>query len=124
MNIFFQSFCNKSTKGVVLLYNIYLSKTKMDKKEYLTKILVQLEPIWNLAKGLRILIELWHLDDNLLDVITQAVEWAIHTTKDAIAKKRLEKGLSVLQQLKQREAESKAQDEKELAELDQMIEQI
>ena len=96
----------------------------MDKKEYLLKILVQLEPIWNLAKWLRILVELWHLDDNLLDVITQAVEWAIHTTKDEIAKRRLEKWLTVLQNLKQREAESKAQDEKELAELDQMIEQI
>jgi hypothetical protein len=32
------------------MYEIYFSKTKMDKKEYLLKILTQLEPVWKLAK--------------------------------------------------------------------------
>ncbi len=96
----------------------------MDKKEYLLKILTQLEPIWNLAKWLKILVEQWHLDDNLLDVITQAVEWAIHTTKDELSKKKLEISLSALQKLKQMEEESKAKDEQDLAELDKMLEEI
>ena len=96
----------------------------MDKKEYLLKILTQLEPIWNLAKWLKILVEQWHLDDNLLDVITQAVEWAIHTTKDELSKKKLEISLSALQKLKQMEEESKAKDEQDLAELDKMLEGI
>jgi len=96
----------------------------MDKKEYLLKILTQLEPIWNLAKWLKILVEQWHLDDNLLDVITQAVEGAIHTTKDELAKKKLQKWLDTLQRLKQMEEQSRLQDEKDLAELDKMLEEI
>jgi len=96
----------------------------MDKKEYLIKILEQLEPVWNLAKWLKILVSWEHLDDNVLDVVTQAVEGAIHTAKDEISKRKLEKSLSALQKLKQMEAESKAQDEKDLAELDKMLENI
>lgn len=96
----------------------------MDKKEYLLKVLTQLEPIWNLAKWLKILVEQWHLDDNLLDVITQAVEWAVHTTKDELAKQKLQKWLNALQRMKQLEAESRAKDEQDLAELDRMIEEI
>jgi len=96
----------------------------MDKKEYLLKILTQLEPIWNLAKWLKILIEQWHLEENLIDTITQAVEWAIHTAKNEIAKIKLQKWLAALQKLKQLEAESRIQDEKDLAELDRMLEEI
>lgn len=96
----------------------------MNKKEYLLKILTQLEPIWNLAKWLKILVELWHLDDNLLDIITQAVEGAVHTVKDELAKKKLQKSLNALQKLKQMEAESREKDEEDLAELDKMLEEI
>lgn len=96
----------------------------MDKKEYLLKILTQLEPIWNLATWLKILVQEWQLDDNLLDIITQAVEWAVHTTKDELAKRKLEKWLSALQRLKQMEEESRAKDEQDLAELDKMLEEI
>lgn len=96
----------------------------MDKKDYLIKILKQLEPIWNLAKWLEILVEQWHLDDNLLDVIAQAVEWAVHTTKDELSKRKLQKSLDALQRLKQMEAESREKDEEDLAELDKMLEEI
>ena len=96
----------------------------MDKKEYLLKVLTQLEPIWNLAKWLKILVEQWHLDDNLLDTVTQAVEWAVHTTKDELSKQKLQKSLNALQRLKQMEAESRAKDEEDLAELDKMLEEI
>lgn len=96
----------------------------MNKKEYLLKILSQLEPIWDLARWLKILVEQWHLDDNLLETVTQAVEWAIHTAKDELAKKKLEKSLSALQKLKEMEAKSREQDEADLAELDKMLEEI
>ena len=96
----------------------------MDKKDYLIKILKQLEPIWNLAKWLEILVEQWHLDDNLLDVIAQAVEWAVHTTKDELSKRKLQKSLDALQRLKQMEAEIREKDEEDLAELDNMLEEI
>lgn len=96
----------------------------MDKKKYLLKILTQLEPIWDLAKWLKILVQQWHLDDNLLDVITQAVEWAVHTTKDRLVKQKLQKWLDALQKLKQLEAESKVKDEHDLVELNKMLEEI
>ena len=53
----------------------------MDKKEYLLTVLDHLEPNWNLAKWLKLLITKWNLDDNMLEVIRQAVERAINTTK-------------------------------------------
>lgn len=96
----------------------------MNKKEYLIKLLGQLEPVWNLAKWLKILLSAEHFDDNVLDVIIQAIEWAIHTAKDEIAKKKLENSLTALQKLKQMESESVAHDEKDLAELDKILENI
>ena len=106
------------------MYEIYFSKTKMDKKEYLLKILTQLEPVWKLAKWLKILIGQWNTYDNMLDTITHAVESAIHTTEEQLAKEKLQKWLNALQRLKQIEAESKAKDEQDLAELDKMLEEI
>lgn len=54
----------------------------MDKKAYLQTVLTQLEPRWNLAKWLKFLVEQWNLDDNILEIIIQSIEWAIDNTKD------------------------------------------
>lgn len=54
----------------------------MDKKAYLQTVLTQLEPKWNLAKWLKFLVEQWNLDDSILEIIIQSIEWAINTTKD------------------------------------------
>lgn len=96
----------------------------MDKKEYLIKILTQLEPVWSLAKWLKILVEQWHLDDNLLDIITQAIEWAIHTTKNEISKEKLRKSLAAIEKIRKMEEESREQDEQDLAELEKLLEEI
>lgn len=93
----------------------------MDKKEYLKKILVQLEPIRDLAKWLNILVDQWDLWDDVLDVLINAVQWAISTTKSELDKKKLQKWLEALEKMKQMEVESKLQDEKDLAELDSLI---
>ena len=93
----------------------------MDKKEYLQKILVQLEPIRDLAKWLELLIEQWNLWDDTLDVLINAVQWAVSTAKSELDKQKLQKWLDVLQKMKQMEAESKMQDEKDLAELDSLL---
>ena len=53
----------------------------MDKKEYLVTVLTQLESRWDMAKWLKFLVEKWHLDDKLLDIIIASLEWAINTTK-------------------------------------------
>ena len=93
----------------------------MDKKEYLQKILIQLEPIRDLAKWLRILVEEGNLWDDVLDVIINAVQWAVNTAKTDLARNKLQKGLDAMEKMKQMEMESKTQDERDLAELDRMI---
>jgi predicted nucleic acid-binding Zn-ribbon protein len=93
----------------------------MDKKQYLQKILVQLEPIRDLAKWLEILVEEWNLWDDALDILIDTVQWAVNTAKSDIDKEKLQKWLNVLQKMKQIEEESKLQDEKELKELDDLI---
>lgn len=93
----------------------------MDKKEYLLKILVQLEPIRNLAKWLRILVEQWNLWDDVLEVLINAVQWAIDTASSAVAKRKLQRWLDALEKIRQMETESRMQDERDLSELDRMI---
>ena len=93
----------------------------MDKKEYLQKILTQLEPIRDLAKWLKILVEEGNLWDDVLDVIINAVQWAVNTAKSDLDKKKLQKWLDAMEKMKQMEMESKMQDEKDLAELDNLI---
>lgn len=93
----------------------------MDKKEYLLKILIQLEPIRDLAKWLKILVEQWNLWDDILEVLINAVQWAVSTAKSEVDKKKLQKWLDALNKMKQMEEESKLQDEKDLEELDKLI---
>lgn len=93
----------------------------MTKKEYLLKILEQLEPIRDLAKWMKILVEQWDLWDDILDILIDAVQWAVSTAKSELDKQKLQKWLDVLQKMKQMEAKSKMQDEKDLAELDDLI---
>ena len=93
----------------------------MDKKEYLLKILTQLEPIRDLAKGLKILVNEWNLWDDILDTLINAVQWAVSTAKSELDKQKLQKWLDALNKMKQMEEKSKMQDEKDLAELDKLI---
>ena len=85
------------------------------------KILVQLEPIRDLAKWVEILVNEWDLWDDILDILIDAVQWAINTTKSEVDKQKLQKWLEFLQKMKQMEEESKLQDEKDLAELDKIL---
>ena len=96
----------------------------MTQKEYLIKILEQLEPVWSLARWLKILVNGWHLDNNLIETITEAIEWAIHTAKSDIDKKKLQKWLDALQRMRQMEEEARKKEEQDLEELDKMLEEI
>ena len=93
----------------------------MNKKEYLIKILQQLEPVWNLAPWLKVLVEQWNLEDSMLDILIEAVKWAIHTTKSELAKEKLEKWLSALEKMKELEQQSIEQDKRDLEELDKIL---
>ena len=96
----------------------------MAKKEYLLKVLTQLEPIRNLAKWLKVLVEQWKFDENILDILIEAVQWAVDTAKSDLAKQKLQKWLDVMKKMEEIEEKSKIQDKKDLEELDQMLENI
>ena len=83
--------------------------------------MVQLEPVWNLASWLRILVEEWDLNDDLLDTLIEAVQWAVNTVSDDLAKQKLKKWLDAMRKMKEIEEESREEDEKELVELDRII---
>lgn len=53
----------------------------MSKKEYLLDILEKLEPVWDLASGLRILVQEWELWDDTLDTLIAAVESGVHSVR-------------------------------------------
>ena len=93
----------------------------MTKKEYLLKILEQLEPVWELAPGLRLLVEQWALWDNVLDTLTSAVESGIQSARSELAKQKMKKWLDALEKMKQIEKQSAMQDQKELSELDNLL---
>lgn len=96
----------------------------MTQKEYLIKILEQLEPVWSLARWLKILVNGWHLDNNLLEIIAEAIQWAIHTAKTDSDRKKLQKSLNALQRMREIEAEARKKEEQDLLELDKMLEEI
>lgn len=93
----------------------------MTKKEYLLKILNQLEPIWELAPGLEVIVEQWAFWDDVLDVLVWAIESGIHSARSEVAKIRMKKWLDTLEKMKHMEKQSAMQDEKELEKLDKMI---
>lgn len=93
----------------------------MTKKDILIKILTQLEPVRNLASGLKFVVEEWIFDDKMLDILSDAIEWAIHSTKSQLDKEKLEKWLQAINKMKELENESEKQDEKDLKELDDIL---
>ena len=93
----------------------------MDKKEYLLKILIQLEPVRDLANWLKILVNEWNLWDDVLDVLINSVQWAVNTAKSDLDRQKLQKWLDAFQKMKQMEEKSKMQDEIDLEELDKLI---
>ena len=94
----------------------------MSKKDYLSRVLAQLEPVWDLAKWLKMLVAEWNLWDNVLDMLINLVQWAINSAKNENEKAKLQKWLDFLQKMKQMERESRMQDERDLAKLERILE--
>jgi len=94
----------------------------MSKKDYLSRVLAQLEPVWDLAKWLKMLVAEWNLWDNVLDMLINLVQWAINSAKNENEKAKLQKWLDFLQKMKQMERESRMQDERDLAKLEHILE--
>lgn len=96
----------------------------MDKKDFLIRILTQLEPVRNLAKWLVILVQEWDLGDDILDVLIEAVQWAINLAQSELDKNKLQKWLDALQKMKEMEDKSRLEDENDLAVLENMLDNI
>ena len=96
----------------------------MDKREYLLKILSYLEPVWGLAKWLKILVERWNFDDSMLNILIDAVEWAISTAKSDFDKEKLQKWLDAMRKMRELEEKCLVEDERDLADLDLMLDDI
>lgn len=93
----------------------------MDKKEYLLKILTQLESIRDLAKWLEILVSQWNLWDDVLNVLISLIQWAVSSAKSELDEQKLKRSLAALQKMRQMKEESREQEGKDLAELDSLI---
>ena len=101
----------------MILYHVRF----MDKKEYLLKILEQLEPVRTLASWLKVVVEQWIFWDDVTDALIWVLESGISSTKSEVDKIKMEKWLNALQKMKQMEEECNMQDEKDLEELDNII---
>ena len=83
----------------IIMCKFYTYKTKniMTKKEYLIKILENLESVRDLAPGLKLVVEQWALGDAELDVLIGAVESGIHSARSEVSKLKMKKGLDALE---------------------------
>ena len=100
------------------------TENKMTKKEYLLKILENLESVWDLASGLKVVVEQWALWDDVLDTLIESVESGSHSARSEVVKLKMKKWLDALEKMKQMEEQSAMQDEKELEDLDKLIDSL
>lgn len=100
---------------------IHFELELMEKKEYLVKILGSLESVRDLAPGLKIVVEHGALWDDVLNMLIWVVESGIHSAHSEVAKIKMKKWLDALVKVRQIEKQSSLKDEKELAQLDSLM---
>ena len=96
----------------------------MSSKEYILRLLDTLQEMWPLAPGLRILVNANMVDDRLIDILIQTIETSIETTKDQTQKATFEKAKTFLQTLKDKEIIDRQQDQKDIIQLETMLQDI
>ncbi len=89
----------------------------MKKLEYLRKLLQTLEQVWAPAWAFLKALESPDFTEEMIAVYVELIESSILATKDQIDKGKLETSLSILDKIKNMEAESKAQDEADCEDL-------
>ena len=104
---------------------IYLScLIKMTKKEYVLRLLTALEGKWDLAAGLKFLVEGDDISDSLLDSLQSTFSSAIDEITDEDAKQILQTSHDFLEKLKHVEFEQKQKDDTDIADLDAMLQTL
>lgn len=96
----------------------------MNKKDYLIKLLEALRGTWIPAEWFLVVLKAWGFEEDIIETLIQLIENAIKNTDNQIEKEKLQWWLTILTKLKEAEAESLAQDEKECEDLLTMLEQI
>lgn len=96
----------------------------MDKKEYILRMLDILQNTWPLARWLRLLVESNNVNDDIIDILINTFQETIKNIQDNIVKDKLKNASSFLQELKQREIEEKANDESDIAKLEELLANI
>lgn len=97
----------------------------MTKKEYILKLLDVISPtVLPIAWDIRLLIEADEISDELIDSLVLIFKNAIDTTTNQREKEKLEKWVNILNALKQREENSKIQDQVDIENLDNLLSQI
>lgn len=93
----------------------------MNKKEYVLRMLDALQNTRPLARGLKILVDANPINKTLLDILIRTFQETIQTISDEQQKESLKKAADFLQKLKEKETESKKQDDEDLDKLITMI---
>jgi trans-2-enoyl-CoA reductase len=97
----------------------------MTKKEYILKFLEHIDPtIFTLADDIRVLVESGNISDELIDEIVVAFTKAVDNTTDTIEKEKLQKGISFLTALKEQEHQSDINDQKDIDELENLLDNL
>jgi len=96
----------------------------MTKKDYILKVLDALTGIWPLARGLKILVENNELDDNTTNTLVDVFSATINEILTTEAKEKLQKSKDILEKIKTIEREQHNKDQKEVENLDIMLQAL
>lgn len=96
----------------------------MEKKDFVLKILDTIKDSWDMAPGLKILVESNALDDKTIDTLVSVFREAAANTENMQAKQALEKWASMIEDLHQKEEVEHEHDLADLAELEEMFKNI
>lgn len=96
----------------------------MDKKDFVLKILDTIKDSWDMAPGLKILVENNALDDKTIDTLVWLFREAAANTQNVRAKQALEKWADLIDNLHEKEEVEHKQDLADLAELEEMFKNI
>ena len=96
----------------------------MDKKEYVLKLLDSLSDVRSLAKWLKIIVERMELSTAVIDMLMDAIKWAVHSAKWDISTNKLQKWLDFLQKMKEMELRQNEQDKKDIEQMEELLKQI
>ncbi len=90
-------------------------------KDYVLALLNEFVEDRPLAKGLKLLVESWSMDDKMLDGLAQIFQSVVHSVATKEDSAKFQKGYEYLQKIKEIEEQ---EHQKDLSELDSLLEDI